>query len=165
MMTKAVQDAINEQIKHELYSAYVYLSMSAWCEAETLPGFAKWLRLQAQEELGHALKLFDHVHERGGRVSLKAVDAPPADFGSPLQVFERALEHERHVTALIHGLYEVAVREKDYPAQVLLQWFIEEQVEEEQNTGQVVESLKRIGGDGAALLVLDRELGARTRAE
>ena len=165
MMGKAVQDAINEQIQYELYSAYVYLSMSAYCEEQSLPGFAKWLRLQAQEEVGHAMKLFDHLVERGAHVELRAVDAPPDGYASPRDAFEKALAHEQHVTERIHRLYELAVREKDYPAQVMLQWFIEEQVEEEQNTGAMVDALKRIGDDGAALVLLDREAGARSSAD
>lgn len=165
MMGKAVQDAINEQIQYELYSAYVYLAMSAYCEEQSLPGFAKWLRFQAQEEVGHAMKLFDHLVERGAHIELRALDAPSGTFASPLDVFEKALAHERHVTERIHRLYELAVREKDYPAQVMLQWFIEEQVEEEQNTGAMVDALKRIGDDGAALVMLDREAGARSSAD
>jgi ferritin len=164
-MGKAVQDAINEQIMYELYSGYTYLAMSAYFEEQGLPGFAKWMRLQAQEELKHAMRLFDHVAERGGHITLHAVDAPPASFDSPLDVFEKALAHEQHVTQRIHRLYELASKEKDYPAQVMLHWFVEEQVEEEQSVGHVVDALKRIGDDGGALLALDRELGGRSSAD
>jgi len=165
MMGKAVQDAINEQITYELYSGYTYLAMSAYFEEQSLPGFARWMRLQAQEELKHAMRLFDHVAERGGQITLHAVDAPPGNFESPLDAFEKALAHEQHVTQRIHRLYELASKEKDYPAQVMLQWFVAEQVEEEQSVGRVVDALKRIGDDGGALLALDRELGGRSSSD
>jgi ferritin len=162
MLNKTVQDAINEQIKHEFYSAYLYLSMSAYCETINLPGFAHWMRVQYQEELAHAMKFFDFVNDREGSVELQAIDQPPGEFQSPLDIFQQALEHERKISGLIHRLYEVAVKEKDYPTQALLQWFITEQVEEEKSASQIVEQLKMVGGGGAALLLLDRELGART---
>ena len=164
MLNKTVQDAINEQIKHEFYSAYLYLSMSAYCETINLPGFAHWMRVQYQEELAHALKFFDFVNDREGSVELQAIEQPPSEFQSPLDVFQRSLEHERKVSGLIHRLYEVALKEKDYPTQTLLQWFITEQVEEEKSASQVVEQLKLIANDGAALLLLDRELAARGTA-
>ncbi len=161
MLNKNVQDAINEQIKNEVYSAYLYLSMSGYFESINLPGLARWMRVQYEEELGHALKFFDFVNDRGGRVKLYAIDAPTSDFESPLDVFQQSLAHEQHVTQLINNLYALAVKENDYPAQVLLQWFIREQVEEEKNATNIVEQLKLIGKDGSALLILDRELGAR----
>jgi len=161
MLSKTLQDAMNEQIKNELYSAYIYLSMSAYCEAENLPGFAHWMRLQAQEEVGHAMKFYDFIHDRGGRVALKAIDQPPIEFQSPLDVFEKTLEHEQKVTGMIHNLYALAVQEKDYPSQVFLQWFVDEQVEEEKNASQIVETLKMIGDQGPALIMLDRELAER----
>lgn len=161
MLSKTLQDAMNEQIKNELYSAYIYLSMSAYCEAENLPGFAHWMRLQAQEEVGHAMKFYDFICDRGGRVALKAIDQPPIEFQSPLDVFEKTLEHEQKVTGMIHNLYALAVQEKDYPSQVFLQWFVDEQVEEEKNASQIVETLKMIGDQGPALIMLDRELAQR----
>ena len=161
MLSKAMQDAINEQIKNELYSAYLYLAMSAYSEANGMPGIAQWLRVQSQEEVSHAMKFFDFVNERGGRVVLHAIDQPPADFESPVQIFEATLEHERKVTAMIHRLYEIALQEKDYPAQVMLHWFIDEQVEEESTAGQILDTLKMIGDKGYALVALDRELGKR----
>jgi ferritin len=161
MLNKNVQDAINTQIKNEIYSAYLYLSMSGYFESINLPGFAKWMRIQWQEELEHALKFFDFVNDRAGRVVLGAIDQPKSDFESPLAVFQEALAHEQKVTAMINNLYALAVKENDYPAQVLLQWYINEQVEEEKNATNIVEQLKRIGNDGSALLILDRELGAR----
>ena len=162
MLNKTVQDAINDQIKHEFYSAYLYLSMSAYCETINLPGFAHWMRQQHQEELAHAMKFFDFVNDREGSVELQAIDQPPSEFQSPLDIFQQALEHERKISGLINRLYELAVREKDYPTQTLLQWFITEQVEEEKNASQIVEQLKMTGGDSTALLLLDRELAART---
>jgi len=161
MLSKTLQDAINEQLKNELYSGYLYLSMTAYFEADNLPGFAHWMRVQSEEEVGHAMKFFDFVYDRGGRVLLHAIDQPPTEFDSPLNVFERTLEHERKVTSLINQLYELALQEKDYPAQVLLHWFIEEQVEEERNAQQIVNMLKMIQHKPQALLMLDKELGSR----
>ncbi len=165
MLTKALQEAINNQIKSELHSAYIYLAMTAYCESLNLHGFAHWMRMQSQEELSHAMKLFDYVNDRGGRVALQAIDAPPLDFNSPLEMMEETLAHERKVTAMINALYEVAIKEHDYATQVHLQWFLTEQVEEEKNSGELVERLKMIGEQSAALLLLDRELGARSKAE
>lgn len=161
MLNQAVQNAINEQIRNEFFSAYLYLSMSGYFEARNLPGFAHWMHVQYEEELEHALKFFDFVHDRGGRVTLYAIDQPPSDFQSPLDVFQRALAHEQKVTGLINNLYALAVKENDYPAQVLLQWFITEQVEEEKSATHIVEQLKLIGDNGSALLLLDRELAQR----
>jgi ferritin len=161
MLSKTLQDAMNEQIKNELYSAYLYLSMSAYCEAANLPGFAHWMRMQAQEEVDHAMRFYEFIYERGGRVVLQAIDQPPVEFQSPLHVFEQTLAHEQKVTAMIHDLYALAVQEKDYASQVFLQWFVTEQVEEEDSATQIVETLKMIGDKGHALLMLDRELGKR----
>lgn len=161
MLNKKLQDALNEQIKNELYSGYLYLAMSAYFEANNLPGFAHWMRVQAAEEQTHALKFFDFVVDHGGRVELQAIDQPPVEFQSPLAVFEATLAHEQKVTGLIYKLYELAIAEHDYPAQVMLQWFINEQVEEEKNATQIVETLKMIGEKGQALVMLDRELSQR----
>lgn len=161
MMTKKLVNAVNEQIKHEIESAYLYLSMSAWCESRNYPGFAKWLRTQWQEELAHALKLFDMVNDRGGRVMLQAIAQPAVDFKSPLDVFEKVQAHEQKVSALINGLYAAAVKEDDYAAQAALQWFVSEQVEEEKTAGEIVAALKMIGDSGTSLFMLDRQLGSR----
>ena len=161
MLSKTMQDAMNEQIKNELYSAYIYLSMSAYFENTNLPGFARWMRVQSQEEMEHAMKFYHFIYERGGQVVLHAIDQPPAEFQSPLDVFERTLEHEQKVTAMIHRLYTLAVQEEDYASQVFLQWFVTEQVEEEDSATQIVETLKMIGDKRHALLMLDRELGRR----
>jgi ferritin len=139
--------------------------MAAHFEALNLDGFTNWMKLQAQEELQHAMRFFDHVNRRGGRVVLKAIGEPPMDFGAPVEVFEKALAHEQHITGCIHRLYEIAREEKDYPALTELQWFIDEQVEEEENTGRVVDLLKMAGDSQSALLMLDRELGQRVPEE
>jgi ferritin len=164
-MNDRVQAAFNDQINEELYSAYVYLAMSAHFERLNLEGFTNWMRQQAQEELQHAMRLFDHINRRGGTVALKAVGEPPLDFGTPLEVFEKALAHEQHITGCISSLYKIALEENDYPAQMELQWFIDEQVEEEENAGRVVDQLKMAGDNQSALLMLDRELGQRTGEE
>jgi ferritin len=165
MLGKKVQDAMNEQIKNEFYSAYQYLSMAAYCESMNLPGFAHWMGAQSQEETEHAMKFYDYILDRGGRVVLQAMEQPVVEFGSPLEVFERALEHERKVTAMINDLYGLALRENDYASQTFLQWFVTEQVEEEKNAGDVVETLKMIGDKSEALFLLDRELGQRENGE
>jgi ferritin len=161
MLSKTIQDALNQQIKHEFYSSYLYLSMSAYFETTNLPGCARWMRIQSQEEYEHAMKFFDFVNDRGGSVELQALDQPPGEFQSPLDVFQQAFEHERKVTALIDRLYELAVKEGDYATQVHVQWFVAEQVEEEKNASQIVEQLKMTGGQPAALLLLDNVLGGR----
>jgi len=161
MIGKTMQDAMNVQIKEELYSAYIYLSMSAYFEALNLSGSAHWMRLQYEEEVSHAMKFFDHLHERNGRVALLAIDAPPVEFDSSLAAFQAAYEHEKKITAKIHALYKLAVQENDFAALSMLQWFIDEQVEEEKNTLTVVEQLEMIGEHKMGLFMLDRELGQR----
>lgn len=160
-MKGAVRDAVEEQVGHEFYAAYLYLSMAGSFETANFPGFARWMRGQANEEQAHAMKFFDFLVDRGEDVQLRAIDAPPNAFRSPLDTFEQALEHEKEVTARIHNLYDLAVRESDYPAQVLLNWFVSEQVEEEKSATETVERLKMAGDDSAALLMLDSELGKR----
>lgn len=161
MLSQKVQDALNEQLKDEFYSAYLYLAMSAHCEATNLPGFARWMRLQGQEEVSHAMKLFDYLNDRGGRALLGAIAKPPAEFQSPLALFEQTLEHERQVTGKIHALYQLATQESDYPTQVMLHWFIEEQVEEEKSVSEIVAQLKLIGDHIPPILMLDHRLGQR----
>jgi len=161
VISRRLVDEINEQIRVELYSAYMYLAMSADCADRNLTGFAHWLRMQAEEEVDHAMRLFNFLLERGARVELQAIDMPPSSFGSPLEIMEASLEHERFVTARIDDLYALALEEKDYPAQVLLQWFVTEQVEEEASIDEIVERMKMFGQDGSALLILDTRLGER----
>ena len=162
MISKKMQDAINDQVQAELASAYLYLGMAAYCEEKNLKGFGNWLRVQYNEETGHAMKLLNYLLERGGKVALKAIEAPAAEYGSPLNVFEKVLAHEEHVTARIHALYEVAVAEKDYASQIFLQWFITEQVEEEASASEVIERLKMLPENSSGgLLYIDKELGKR----
>ncbi len=163
-MNKTIEGALNEQVMNEFHSAFVYLSMEAYCEAINLPGFATWLRLQYEEETAHALRLFNFVHDRGGRVKLGGMPAPPTDFSSPLKVFQEVLAHEKKVTKMINELYALAVKENDYPTQVEMQWFITEQVEEEKSADDIVQRLKLAGDDKTALLMIDRELGSRSSA-
>jgi ferritin len=160
-LSKKLQEALNEQINVELHSAYVYLSMVAYFEAENWPGFARWMRIQSREEIEHAMKIFDFIHDRGGQVTLNAIEKPPVRFRSPLDAFRKAYQHEQKVTGLIHKLYELAARENDYPTQVLLHWFIDEQVEEEKITSEAVAKLERAGDDLAVLALLDEEFGER----
>lgn len=161
MLSKKMQDAFNEQIKNELYSAYLYLSMSAYFEAENLSGFATWLRVQFEEEQGHALKFYDYIHERGGVVELKAIDQPPAKWASSMAAFKEVLAHEQKVTSLIHSLYKLALDENDYASQIMLQWFISEQVEEEKNASEIIANLEMIEARGTAVLMLDHQLAKR----
>jgi len=161
MISKPVLDSMNNQIMHELYSAYFYLSMSAHCEAENLPGFASWLKVQAQEEQGHAMKFYGYILDRGGKVTLQAIPQPPVDFTSPQEIFKQIYEHEQKVTALINAIYSVAVAEKDIASQIFLQWFINEQVEEEKNASQILDMLTKIGSSTGSLYQLDHRLGKR----
>jgi ferritin len=165
MIKNNVQQGINDQIKEELASAYVYLAMSAYLDRTGFKGMATWMRHQADEERGHAMRLFDFLIDRGGTVELQVIPAPPTEWDSPLDVFEGALAHEQKVTALIHDLYALAVKEADPALQVELQWFITEQVEEEATAGEIVDQLRLAGNQGALLLVLDRELGQRGDGE
>jgi ferritin len=162
MLKPSVESAINDQIHHELEAAYLYLSMSAHFESSGLPGFAKWMRLQSQEELTHGMKLFDYVHARGGRAKLQQIAPPPQTFGKPIEIARHVLEHEQKVTQLIGKLYETAATERDFVTAAQLQWFLTEQVEEEKIATDLVQRLEIAGDNSNALLVLDRELGSRT---
>ena len=161
MISNAMQKAINEQINKELYSSYLYLSMAAFFENRNLPGFAKWMHVQAGEEHEHGMKFFKNLVDRGGKVELRAIAAPETDWKTNLDVFKQVQEHEAAVTASINALYELALKEKDYPAQVMLQWFISEQVEEEKNAADIVQQLELIDAKGTAVLMLDHQLGKR----
>lgn len=162
MLSPKMQEAFNEQIKNEFYSAYVYLSMAAFFETANLPGLATWMRTQAREESMHAMKIFEHLLDRNATVQLRSIPQPPVKFSAPLEVFEQAYQHEQAVTASIHALYASAVDEKDFASRVFLDWFVQEQVEEEKTTALIVEQLRMVGHDQPGLLVLDRELGQRT---
>jgi ferritin len=161
MPTKGVEGAINDQIAKEFYAAHLYLSMSAWLEQQNLPGFAHWMRLQSDEERGHAMRLYDFLIESGGRVRLEGMEAPPVEFKGPLAIMEASLAHEKKVTASIRKLYELAEKEKDYATQLMLQWFISEQLEEEKQAQDIIARLKMAGDSSAALLFIDSQLGSR----
>jgi ferritin len=165
MLHDEMQSALNDQINAELYSAYIYLSMAAFFEARDLKGFASWMKAQAQEEVGHAMRIFQYIYDRGGAVTLQAIDGPPTEWDAPLAAFEAAYEHERHVTKLIHGLTAQADEASDYATRNMLEWFIDEQVEEESTADTIVQRLKLAGDNAGALLILDRELGDRRSTE
>lgn len=161
MISTKMNDALNEQINAELFSSYLYLSMSAWCAERSLSGFSNWMRVQAQEELTHGMKIYDYILERGGSVQLKTIDTPSADWESPLAVAEEVANHEAKVTGLINDLVDVALEERDHAANIFLQWFVEEQVEEEASVGEVFERMKMIGSESAGMFAMDMELGKR----
>lgn len=165
MLSEKLLKALNEQVNNELFAAYQYLAMAEYFAARNLDGFAHWMRLQREEEIAHAMKIFDFVLDRDGRVKLAPIAAPPAKFASTLDVMKKALQHERSVTAKINAVYAAAKKENDYPTEALMQWFVLEQVEEEASALKVVERLEMAGDDKAALLMLDREMGQRTSTE
>ena len=156
-----LQNAINEQINKELYSAYLYLSMAAYFYGLNFTGFAHWMKLQNQEETTHAMKFFSYIYDSGGTVALKAIAQPPVKFKSPLEVFKLVLEHEKEVTVSINKLYELALKEKDYPTQSMLLWFINEQVEEEKNAADIIHTLEMANSSPVSLMMVDRQLAAR----
>lgn len=162
MISKKMVKALNEQINAEAYSAYLYLSMAAYFEAQNLPGLASWMRIQTQEETAHALKFFDFVNERRGRVVLMAIDQPAKEWESPLAAFEAAFDHEQLVTGRIDDLVNLAVQEKDHATGAFLQWFVNEQVEEETSVDRIVQMLKMAEKAPGAMFMIDRELGQRT---
>lgn len=162
MLNQRIQDAINEQINAELYSAYLYLSMAQHFEAEGLSGFANWFKVQFQEEQDHATIFMNYVNQRGGRVLLKAIDAVPTTWASPTEAFNATLEHEQKVTALINAIYTIAMEEQDYATRDRLNWFVTEQVEEENNCRELIDKLRLIGDNGMGLYMLNTELAART---
>lgn len=162
MLKKSVEKAFNEQINAETYSAYLYWSMSAWYERNNLPGFANWMRIQAQEEMTHALKFYTHILERGGSVKLTTIDAPETEWKDVEAVFVATLKHENYVTERINFLVDLTTKEKDHAGTQFLQWFVNEQVEEEKNAEQILGQLKIMGKQpGAALYMLDKEMAAR----
>lgn len=159
MLSKNMQDLLNDQINFEFYSAYIYLSMAAYLEANNLIGCAQWMRAQTQEEILHAMKMYDFVNGRGGRVVLKEINGPKTEWASPVEAFEDALKHEQIVTGRINNMMNVAMKEKDHATQIFLQWFISEQVEEEASVDGVIKKLRLAGPGG--LFMIDRELGQR----
>ncbi len=162
MIDKEIEEAINRQINEEMYSSYLYLSMSAYFESLGLKGFANWMYVQYQEEKDHAMKFYRYLIERGGRVKLYAIKEPPHEWNSPLHAFEETLKHERHITKCINDLVDLVEKKKDRATFNLLQWYVDEQVEEEANDEEIIQKLKMIGDNPQGLLMLDRELAART---
>ena len=161
MISKKMAEALNKQINAELYSAYLYLSMESYFKSMNLNGFANWMRIQTQEELVHAMKIYDFINERGGRVLLKSIEQPPTEWESPLAAFEAAYKHEQKVTGLINDLVNLAIEEKDHASNTFLQWFVNEQVEEEASVNEVVQKLKKINNASGGQFLIDRELGQR----
>jgi len=161
MLKKKVEEALNNQINAEMYSSYLYLAMNAYFESRTLSGFANWMRIQAMEEMSHALKIYDFVHERNGKVVLTAIQAPKLEWKNIQEVLEDTYTHEQKVTGLINDLVDLAASEKDHATVAFLQWFVDEQVEEEANASKLLDEVKMIGNEGSALFFLDRELQQR----
>ena len=161
MIKDTILEALNKQINAELYSAYLYLSMSAYFESINLKGFANWMMVQAKEEVTHAMRIYDYVVERGGRVKLTAIEQPPTEWKSPLDAFEAAYNHEVKVTQMINELVDLALKEKDHATYNMLQWFVNEQVEEEASADEIVQKLKLVGNERSALFMVDRELAQR----
>ncbi|MCF8331401.1 MAG: ferritin [Bacteroidales bacterium] len=161
MLTNKMQNALNEQINKELWSSYLYLSMAAYFEDNNLPGFANWMRVQAQEEVSHGMKIFDYVNDRGGRVFLKPIAEVPTEWSDTRTVVEETLNHERVVTESIYDLVNLAVEEKDHATNQMLQWFIQEQVEEEASADDLLQRVEMTEGKGHALLMIDKELAGR----
>ncbi len=163
MISETMQNAINKQINKEMFSSNLYLSMAAYFERTGLAGAASWMHVQAKEEHEHAMKFFEHLVDRGGKVELGALAAPDTEWANPMAAFQAVLQHEQFITRSIYELYETALQEKDYPAQILLQWYINEQVEEEKNATAIIDSMKRIEAHETAVLQLDHQLGKRGR--
>jgi len=161
MLSEKMVNALNEQINKEIYSAYLYMSMSAYSTYIGLKGFANWFMVQYQEEMVHALKIYDYVNDQGAQVKLMAIEKPPTEFGSPIEMFEKTLEHEKFVTKSINELVDLAIKEKDHATQIFLQWFVTEQIEEEANDNEIIAKLKLVGKEGNGLFMIDKELAAR----
>ena len=162
MLKKSLEKALNEQINAEIHSAYLYLSMSAWFQEQGLLGYANWMRVQYQEELAHGTHIFDYVCERGGKVTLMPIGAVEVEFAGIVDVVQKTLAHEQKVTAMINNLMDISIKESDHATRSFLQWYVDEQVEEEANAEQILYDLKLINGEGQGLLMMDREFKART---
>ena len=162
MLSKKIETALNEQINAEMWSAYLYLSMASYCHFIGQPGMASWFEVQFSEEQDHAKILFNYVNSRGGRVELKPIDAVPTEWNGVLDVFQSTLRHEQKVTDLINNLYALTHAENDFATQSMLKWFVDEQVEEEENAKTIIDNIKMIKDNGYGLYMLDKELGART---
>jgi ferritin len=161
MLNKKMEQSLNEQMNREMYSAYLYLSMSAHCTNKGLKGFANWFMVQFHEEMFHAMKFYEYINLQGGRAILKAISQPPSSFESPLEMFSKTLEHEQFITKSINELMELAIAEKDHATQIILQWYVTEQVEEESNDNEIISQLRIIKDDPQGIMLLDRELAGR----
>lgn len=161
MVSKKMEEALNKQVNAEMYSAYLYLSMESYFKSLNLNGFANWMRMQTQEEMMHAMKIYDFINERGGRIILKPIEGPSTEWDSPLAVFEAVYAHEQKVTGLINDLVDLAIEEKDHATNTFLQWFVNEQVEEEASADEIVQQLKMMENAPGGMFMLDRELGQR----
>jgi ferritin len=161
MLGKKMEKALNEQINKEMYSAYLYMSMSAHSTNIGLPGFANWFMVQYQEEMEHAMKIYDYVNSHGGKVKLMTIDEPPSDFKDPMDMFRKTLKHEQFVTKCINELVNLSIEEKDHATQIFLQWFVTEQIEEEGNDNDIISKLELAGTDGNGLFMIDKELSTR----
>ena len=160
-MSEKIKKALNKQVNAELYASYLYLSMCAWFESQGLSGFANWMRVQVQEEMFHAIKIFDYIHDRKEEVALDVLAKPESNWESPMAVIESAVKHEQKVTAMINDLVNCAIDERDHAANQFLQWYVAEQVEEEANFGAVYDRLRLVGNDSAGLFALDLEMYKR----
>ncbi len=161
MLSKKMEKALNEQINKEMYSAYLYMSMSSFSTNKGLPGFANWFMVQYKEEMEHAMKIYDYVNSQGGKVKLMTIDEPPSDFKDPMDMFQKTLKHEKYVTQCINELVDLSIKEKDYATQIFLQWFVTEQIEEEGNDNEIISKLELAGSKGNGLFMIDKELGTR----
>ncbi|MBN2168563.1 MAG: ferritin [Actinobacteria bacterium] len=159
MLSERMEKALTEQLAAELYSGYLYLSMATYFSAENLPGFANWMRIHRLEEITHGMKFYNFIESRGGRIRLGAIDAPPSDWESPIDAFEAVLSHERKVTGMIHDLVNLASEEKDHGTSSFLQWFVDEQVEEEESAQNVINNLNRVKDAPGGIYMLDKEMG------
>jgi ferritin len=162
MISEKMETALNEQVNKEMFSAYLYMAMSIHAGDMGLKGFSNWFMVQYHEEMSHAMKIYDFIHSRGGRVVLKAIDAPAAEFDSVMDMFQKTLAHEEFITASINELMEIAIAEKDHATRIFLQWFVTEQVEEEENDHEIIDQLKLIGDNPQGLMMMDKELAGRT---
>lgn len=161
MISERMQNALNEQVNKEFYSAYMYLAMSAYCTKIGLPGFAQWMRLQYEEENMHVTRMYDYILHQSGEIHLKQIEEPAREFGSPLEIFEQTLAHEQFITRSINNLMGLAIEERDYATQTFLQWYVSEQVEEEANVNDVLNPLRMVGNDKGGLMMIDQNLGRR----
>lgn len=156
-----MEEALNEQVNKEFYSAYLYLAMAAYCIKIGLPGFGHWMRIQYEEEIMHVTKMYDYILNQGGEVHLKTIEEPPKEYGTPIQIFEKSLAHEQFVTSSINRLMTLAIDERDYATQAFLQWYVTEQVEEEANANDILAPLRMVVNDKGGLMMIDRQLAAR----